>query len=171
MQHNCDKLTVRVSPAVSVQRQSCGHSWYPGGRDSSTTLAGLQRAADARLWCESLWLWSSAALIMDWLTVWCSGQHIFTSSEDHEERCGPHEEPLQLSGEFMWMGEKRNRCETSFCGGLWCLFQVLEANLSGEMNLKIDTDLVSVTTHFKELGNPPWGERSSEELVLYTYTV
>ncbi|XP_028289841.1 checkpoint protein HUS1 isoform X2 [Gouania willdenowi] len=31
------------------------------------------------------------------------------------------------------------------------------ANLNGEMNLKIETDLVSVTTHFKDLGNPPWG--------------
>ncbi|XP_074799335.1 checkpoint protein HUS1 isoform X2 [Natator depressus] len=35
-------------------------------------------------------------------------------------------------------------------------FDVLEANLNGEMNLKIETDLVSVTTHFKDLGNPPW---------------
>ncbi|XP_047910079.1 checkpoint protein HUS1 isoform X2 [Anser cygnoides] len=33
---------------------------------------------------------------------------------------------------------------------------VIEANLNGEMNLKIETDLVSVTTHFKNLGNPPW---------------
>ncbi|XP_048796259.1 checkpoint protein HUS1 isoform X2 [Lagopus muta] len=33
---------------------------------------------------------------------------------------------------------------------------VIEANLSGEMNLKIETDVVSVTTHFKDLGNPPW---------------
>uniref|UniRef100_A0A8D0BL55 Checkpoint protein n=1 Tax=Salvator merianae TaxID=96440 RepID=A0A8D0BL55_SALMN len=35
-------------------------------------------------------------------------------------------------------------------------FDVIEANQNGEMNLKIETDLVSVTTHFKELGNPPW---------------
>ncbi|NWH62034.1 HUS1 protein, partial [Geococcyx californianus] len=34
---------------------------------------------------------------------------------------------------------------------------VIEANLNGEMNLKIETDLVCVTTHFKDLGNPPWG--------------
>ncbi|XP_051465388.1 checkpoint protein HUS1 isoform X2 [Apus apus] len=33
---------------------------------------------------------------------------------------------------------------------------VIEANWNGEMNLKIETDLVSVTTHFKDLGNPPW---------------
>ncbi|XP_059585331.1 checkpoint protein HUS1 [Alligator mississippiensis] len=33
---------------------------------------------------------------------------------------------------------------------------VIEANLSREMNLKIETDLVSVTTHFKDLGNPSW---------------
>lgn len=39
---------------------------------------------------------------------------------------------------------------------LW--YQVMEANLNGEMNLKIETDLVSVTTHFKELGNPTWGK-------------
>ena len=38
--------------------------------------------------------------------------------------------------------------------------QEIEANLSGEMNLKIETDLVSVTTHFKDLGNPPWGKRA-----------
>ncbi|XP_063339496.1 checkpoint protein HUS1 isoform X4 [Pelmatolapia mariae] len=37
-------------------------------------------------------------------------------------------------------------------------FLVIEANLNGEMNLKIETDLVSVTTHFRDLGNPPWGK-------------
>uniref|UniRef100_W5N6Y6 Checkpoint protein n=1 Tax=Lepisosteus oculatus TaxID=7918 RepID=W5N6Y6_LEPOC len=36
------------------------------------------------------------------------------------------------------------------------LSQVLEANRNGEMNLKIETDLVSVATHFKNLENPPW---------------
>lgn len=38
------------------------------------------------------------------------------------------------------------------------VLQVIEANLSGEMNLKIETDLVSVTAHFKDLGNPAWGK-------------
>ncbi|XP_012502355.1 PREDICTED: checkpoint protein HUS1 [Propithecus coquereli] len=33
--------------------------------------------------------------------------------------------------------------------------QVIEANLNGELNLKIETELVCVTTHFKDLGNPP----------------
>uniref|UniRef100_A0A3Q0R859 Checkpoint protein n=1 Tax=Amphilophus citrinellus TaxID=61819 RepID=A0A3Q0R859_AMPCI len=42
-------------------------------------------------------------------------------------------------------------------------FLVIEANLSGEMNLKIETDLVSVTTHFRELGNPPWGDDTSQD--------
>ncbi|XP_068604181.1 checkpoint protein HUS1 isoform X2 [Brachionichthys hirsutus] len=42
-------------------------------------------------------------------------------------------------------------------------FLVMEANLSGEMNLKIETDLVSVTTHFKELGNPSWGDHASQD--------
>ncbi|XP_077637302.1 checkpoint protein HUS1 isoform X2 [Crocuta crocuta] len=32
---------------------------------------------------------------------------------------------------------------------------IIEANLSGELNLKIETELVCVTTHFKDLGNPP----------------
>uniref|UniRef100_A0A8C2V9B4 Checkpoint protein n=1 Tax=Chinchilla lanigera TaxID=34839 RepID=A0A8C2V9B4_CHILA len=32
---------------------------------------------------------------------------------------------------------------------------VIEANLKGELNLKIETELVCVTTHFKDLGNPP----------------
>ncbi|XP_062481319.1 checkpoint protein HUS1 isoform X2 [Pezoporus occidentalis] len=35
-------------------------------------------------------------------------------------------------------------------------YVMIEANLSGEMNLKIETDLVCVTTHFKDLGNPSW---------------
>ncbi|XP_056262485.1 checkpoint protein HUS1, partial [Pseudoliparis swirei] len=42
-------------------------------------------------------------------------------------------------------------------------FLVIEANLIGEMNLKIETDLVSVTTHFKDLGNPPWGDDASQD--------
>ncbi|CAN9506054.1 unnamed protein product [Ophioblennius macclurei] len=37
-------------------------------------------------------------------------------------------------------------------------FLEIKANMSGEMNLKIDTDLVSISTHFKDLGNPPWGD-------------
>ncbi|CAO2640623.1 Checkpoint protein HUS1 [Lemmus lemmus] len=31
---------------------------------------------------------------------------------------------------------------------------VIEANLNGDLNLKIETELVCVTTHFKDLGNP-----------------
>ncbi|XP_017289422.1 checkpoint protein HUS1 [Kryptolebias marmoratus] len=42
-------------------------------------------------------------------------------------------------------------------------FLLIEANMNGEMKLKIQTDLVSVTTHFKDLGNPPWGEDSSQD--------
>uniref|UniRef100_H3D7M2 Checkpoint protein n=1 Tax=Tetraodon nigroviridis TaxID=99883 RepID=H3D7M2_TETNG len=42
-------------------------------------------------------------------------------------------------------------------------FLIIEANLSGEMNLKIETDLVSVTTHFTALGNPPWGDEASQD--------
>ncbi|XP_027860274.1 checkpoint protein HUS1 isoform X3 [Xiphophorus couchianus] len=42
-------------------------------------------------------------------------------------------------------------------------FLVMEANLNGDMNLKIQTDLVSVTTHFKDLGNPAWGVDSSQD--------
>lgn len=42
-------------------------------------------------------------------------------------------------------------------------FLVMEANQNGEMNLKIETDLVSVTTHFKDLGNPPWGDGASQD--------
>lgn len=39
---------------------------------------------------------------------------------------------------------------------LWILInlQVIEANLNGDLNLKIETELVCVTTHFKDLGNP-----------------
>nr|XP_034991604.1 checkpoint protein HUS1 [Zootoca vivipara] len=44
-----------------------------------------------------------------------------------------------------------------------CNSIVIEANLNGEMNLKIETDLVCVTTHFKELGNPPWGSQNSSQ--------
>ncbi|KAF7247855.1 Checkpoint protein HUS1 [Varanus komodoensis] len=40
---------------------------------------------------------------------------------------------------------------------------VIEANLNGEMNLKIETDLVCVTTHFKDLGNPPWMSKDGSQ--------
>ncbi|XP_029954934.1 checkpoint protein HUS1 [Salarias fasciatus] len=42
-------------------------------------------------------------------------------------------------------------------------FLVVKANLNGEMNLKIETDLVSVSTHFRDLGNPPWGDDASQD--------
>ncbi|KAM3929486.1 checkpoint protein HUS1 isoform 1-T1 [Leptodactylus fuscus] len=41
-------------------------------------------------------------------------------------------------------------------------FIVIEANRNGEINLKIETDLVFVSTHFKDLGNPPWVSESSQ---------
>ncbi|XP_058929754.1 checkpoint protein HUS1-like [Kogia breviceps] len=34
---------------------------------------------------------------------------------------------------------------------------IIEANLNGELNLKIETELVCVTTHFKDLEKPPLG--------------
>ncbi|KAM4029389.1 checkpoint protein HUS1 isoform 1-T1 [Anomaloglossus baeobatrachus] len=42
-------------------------------------------------------------------------------------------------------------------------FIVIEANRNGEINLKIETDLVSVSTHFKDLGNPPWVSDESSQ--------
>lgn len=36
--------------------------------------------------------------------------------------------------------------------------QIVEANLNGDLNLKIESELVCVTTHFKDLGNPPSGK-------------
>ncbi|XP_034040648.1 checkpoint protein HUS1 isoform X1 [Thalassophryne amazonica] len=42
-------------------------------------------------------------------------------------------------------------------------FLEIEANQNGEMKLKIETDLVSVTTHFKDLGNPPWGDDGCQD--------
>lgn len=35
-------------------------------------------------------------------------------------------------------------------------FIVIEANRNGQINLKIETDVVCVSTHFRDLGNPPW---------------
>ncbi|XP_017724040.1 PREDICTED: checkpoint protein HUS1 isoform X2 [Rhinopithecus bieti] len=40
---------------------------------------------------------------------------------------------------------------------------VIEANLDGELNLKIETELVCVTTHFKDLGNPPLASESTHQ--------
>ncbi|XP_075414251.1 checkpoint protein HUS1 [Tenrec ecaudatus] len=40
---------------------------------------------------------------------------------------------------------------------------IIEANLNGELNLKIETDLVCVTTHFKDLGSPPLGSESPSQ--------
>ncbi|XP_043832541.1 checkpoint protein HUS1 isoform X2 [Dromiciops gliroides] len=42
-------------------------------------------------------------------------------------------------------------------------FDIIEANLKGEMNLKIETDLVCITTHFKDLGNPPWASEDASQ--------
>ncbi|XP_019508544.1 PREDICTED: checkpoint protein HUS1 isoform X3 [Hipposideros armiger] len=41
---------------------------------------------------------------------------------------------------------------------------IIEANLNGDLNLKIESELVCVTTHFKDLGNPPvaWEDASQD---------
>ncbi|XP_022373895.1 checkpoint protein HUS1 isoform X2 [Enhydra lutris kenyoni] len=40
---------------------------------------------------------------------------------------------------------------------------IIEANLSGDLNLKIETELVCVTTHFKDLGNPPLASEDASQ--------
>ncbi|KAM4815120.1 LOW QUALITY PROTEIN: checkpoint protein HUS1-like [Thomomys bottae] len=40
---------------------------------------------------------------------------------------------------------------------------VIEANLNGELNLKIESELVCITTHFKGLGNPPLTSESCRD--------
>ncbi|XP_069469433.1 checkpoint protein HUS1 isoform X3 [Ambystoma mexicanum] len=49
-------------------------------------------------------------------------------------------------------------------------FVVIEANRNGQMNLMIETDLVSVTTNFKDLGNPPWDKllENTENISILT---
>lgn len=42
-------------------------------------------------------------------------------------------------------------------------FLILAANQNGYMTLGIDTDLASVTTHFKNLDTPTWGDTSSQQ--------
>lgn len=41
--------------------------------------------------------------------------------------------------------------------------QIIEANLNGELNLKIETELVCITTHFKDLGNPPLASENTSQ--------
>ncbi|XP_059511935.1 checkpoint protein HUS1 isoform X1 [Myotis daubentonii] len=41
--------------------------------------------------------------------------------------------------------------------------QIIEANLNGDLNLKIESELVCVTTHFKDLGNPPSASENESE--------
>ncbi|KAB0379892.1 hypothetical protein FD755_007676 [Muntiacus reevesi] len=40
---------------------------------------------------------------------------------------------------------------------------IIEASLNGELNLKIETGLVCVTTHFKDLGNPPLASENASQ--------
>ncbi|KAG8510579.1 LOW QUALITY PROTEIN: Checkpoint protein HUS1 [Galemys pyrenaicus] len=40
---------------------------------------------------------------------------------------------------------------------------IIEANLNGELNLKIETELVCVSTHFKDLGNPPLASENASQ--------
>ncbi|XP_003407109.1 checkpoint protein HUS1 isoform X1 [Loxodonta africana] len=42
-------------------------------------------------------------------------------------------------------------------------YLIIEANLNGELNLKIETELVCVTTHFKDLGRPPLASGSASQ--------
>ncbi|KAM5187835.1 checkpoint protein HUS1 [Callospermophilus lateralis] len=40
---------------------------------------------------------------------------------------------------------------------------IIEANLNGDLNLKIETELVCITTHFKDLGNPPLASENTSQ--------
>ncbi|GAB1295807.1 Polycystic kidney disease protein 1-like 1 [Apodemus speciosus] len=68
-------------------------------------------------------------------------QYLFTSLEDDEECCGKDEKHQQSTWTVNRVPEPPKR-------------SVIEANLKGELNLKIETELVCVTTHFKDLENP-----------------
>nr|XP_019587246.1 PREDICTED: checkpoint protein HUS1 isoform X2 [Rhinolophus sinicus] len=40
---------------------------------------------------------------------------------------------------------------------------IIEANRNGDLNLKIESELVCVTTHFKDLGNPPFASEDASQ--------
>ncbi|XP_023604795.1 checkpoint protein HUS1-like [Myotis lucifugus] len=65
------------------------------------------------------------------------GEHLSAGLEDDEERCGKNE---NISNQL-----------------------IIEANLNGDLNLKIESELVCVTTHFKDLGNPPSASENESE--------
>lgn len=54
------------------------------------------------------------------------------------------------------------RCFFKYCAR-FLSFQTLSANGSGEMKLKVETDLATIVTHFRDLGIPTWSKYCSKE--------
>ena len=48
------------------------------------------------------------------------------------------------------------------------VLQELSANQSGEMRLRVESEQVTVSTHFRDLENPEWGKPLNSTCMIYT---
>ncbi|XP_059706688.1 checkpoint protein HUS1 isoform X2 [Haemorhous mexicanus] len=131
------------------------------------TIAKLAKTCILRLTVCKLYFILSDKVANGGASMWCElSQGNFFDEFQMEGVAAEHNEIyLEFVPENLWRALKtaqnakavKIKLTNKHCPCLRVAVElVIEANLCGEMNLKIETDLVSVTTHFKDLGNPPW---------------
>nr|XP_006006974.1 PREDICTED: checkpoint protein HUS1 [Latimeria chalumnae] len=133
------------------------------------TISKLTKACTLRLAPDKLYFILSDKVANGGVGMWCE---LFQPSLSSSSRIVTHDIPVGVIPRRLWIDFKEPSVPdfdvSIYLPALKTMksivermknlsnLVVIEANLNGEMNLKIETDLVSVTTHFKDLGNPPW---------------
>ncbi|XP_047205187.1 checkpoint protein HUS1 isoform X2 [Girardinichthys multiradiatus] len=141
-----------------------------------TTISKLTKTCVLRLTLDNLFFILSGKVTNGGVSMWCE---LLQPTLSSISRIVTHDVPVDVIPRRLWQ-ELKEPSMPDFDVSIYLPplktmknvvdrmknlsnFLVVEANLNGEMNLKIETDLVSATTHFKDLGNPPWGDESSQD--------
>ncbi|XP_056376227.1 checkpoint protein HUS1 isoform X9 [Hyla sarda] len=108
------------------------------------TITKLTKSCNLRLTANNLYFILTDKVANGGVSMWCE---LCQPSLSSTSRIVTHDIPVTVIPRRLWNDFKEPTVPH---------FDVIEANRNGEMNLKIETDLASVSTHFKDLGNPPW---------------
>ncbi|XP_029142709.1 checkpoint protein HUS1 isoform X3 [Protobothrops mucrosquamatus] len=134
-----------------------------------STIAKLAKTCTLRLTLDKLYFILSDKVANGGVSMWCE---LNQSSLSTSSRFVTHDIPVRVIPRKLW-NDFREPSVPNFDVSIYLPVLktmksvvermknlsssvVIEANLNGEMELKIETDLVCITTHFRDLGNPPW---------------
>ncbi|OWK06732.1 HUS1 [Cervus elaphus hippelaphus] len=145
-------------PCLSLPRP-LQHSASPSGRVSNM-IAKLAKTCTLRISPDKLNFVLSDKVANGGVSMWCELEQVSIYLPVLKTMKSVVEKMKNISNQLV-SSDFFEKSSQVYCKIL--NLQIIEANLNGELNLKIETELVCVTTHFKDLGNPPLASENASQ--------